>query len=92
MEGLEKVTADERPDTSGQRAGLDSESSTSTPLEFKKELTTGHSDKLFPKTVGELTFLQQRMEDLLVSAEREVLQQAGLQAGHLLLGRLWNGH
>lgn len=38
-----------------------------------------------------LTLLQQRMDDLSVSESREVPQQGGLKASHLLLVRLWSG-
>lgn len=39
---------------------------------------------------AELTFLQLRMDDLLVFKNREVLQQDGLKAGHLLHISLWS--
>lgn len=38
----------------------------------------------------ELTFLQNRMDDLSVFENREVLQQDGLKSDHLLLISLWN--
>ena len=38
----------------------------------------------------ELTFLQNRMDDLSVFENREVLQQIGPKSDHLLLISLWN--
>lgn len=50
----------------------------------------GQCESVLLRGGGNLTFLQRRMEDLFMSAEREVLQQGSLKAGQILITSLWN--